>query len=113
VEDLELRRTRALAQLRMYAGLLTQLEAQAEYCRLLRTAAGIDSMQWEKLDHPGREYALAKGRMALLRAAKVSRRAWNAMPAYSDQRSAVMLKGAEALGIDTRWAGWAGPEASP
>lgn len=94
--------------MRMAEGLAAQLAAQAEYARLLRMAAGIDRMQWERLDTPGREYVLAQGRLALVRAAKVSRRAWNAMPEHSAERSAVLLKGAGALGIDTTWAGWAG-----
>jgi hypothetical protein len=104
--DLELRRDRAVAALRMYEGLLMTLDDNAEYARLLRTAAGIDPTQWEKLDYPGREYVLAQGRVALVRAAKVSRKTWNALPPRSRARSDILLKGAAVLRIDTDWQGW-------
>jgi hypothetical protein len=110
--DLELRRARADAALRMYEGLLMTLEANAEYVKLLRTAAGIDSRQWERLDYPGREYVLAQGRMALVRASGVHRRTWNALPPRSRARSDILLSGAEALRIDTDWQGWADPDSS-
>jgi hypothetical protein len=105
---LELRRYRADAALRMYEGLLVTLEANAEYARLLRTAAGIDSHQWGLLDYPGREYVLAQGRMALVRASGVRRKTWNALPPRSRARSDILLSGAAALRIDTDWAGWTG-----
>jgi hypothetical protein len=96
----------------MYEGLLMTLEANAEYVRLLRTAAGIDSRQWEQLDHPGREYVLAQGRVFLVRAARVSRKTWNALPPRSRARSDILLKGAAALRIDTDWQGWADTDSS-
>jgi hypothetical protein len=105
-------RFRALATLRMYEALMTQLSANAEYARLLRVAAGTDITQWERLDYPGREYVLAQGRMALVRAAKVSRKTWNALPPRSRARSDILLKGAAALRIDTDWHGWADPDSS-
>jgi hypothetical protein len=83
-----------------------------EYTRLLRVAAGIDSRQWDQLDYPGREYVLAQGRIALVRAAKVSRKTWNALPARSRARSDILLKGAAALRIDTDWQGWADTDSS-
>jgi hypothetical protein len=108
--DVELRRFRALAALRVYQRLTAQLEAQAEYARLLRTAAGIDPMQWEVLDYPGREYVLAQGRLALVRASGVSRKTWNALPPRSLARATILLRGAEVLRIDTDWRGWTVPE---
>jgi hypothetical protein len=107
---LELRRTRALAQLRMYEGLLNTLSGNVAYAKLLRDACGIDPSQWEVLDIGGREYVIAQGRLALLKAARTSRRVWEALPPYSPQRSDVLLRGARVLGIETTWAGWAGAE---
>jgi hypothetical protein len=110
---LELRRRRALAHLDMYAGLLQTLSANVAYMNLLRTAAGTDPSQWEVLDTSGREYVLGQGRALLLKAAGVSRKAWDALPARGGQRSAVLLKGAERLGIDTDWCGWAFDDEAP
>jgi hypothetical protein len=71
---LELRRRRALAHLDMYAGLLQTLSANVAYMNLLRDACGIDPSQWEVLDTSGREYVIAQGQLALLKAARVSRK---------------------------------------
>jgi hypothetical protein len=110
--DLDLRIYRAAWAVRVHRALSAQLAAQAEYARLLRTAAGIDPMQWEVLDYPGREYVLSQGRLALVRASGVSRKTWNALPPRSLARAAILLRGAEVLRIDTDWRGWAVPEPS-
>jgi hypothetical protein len=99
-------RTRADAHLRMYEGALTSLTATVAYAHLLRDAAGTDPGQYSALDIPGREHVLAQGRAALLRAARVTRKAWDAMPAYGRERADVLLKGAARLGVETDWAGW-------
>jgi hypothetical protein len=103
----ELRRTRADATLRMYEGLLGTLAVNVAYAHLLRDAAGVAPEKYEAASFEAREYALAQGRLALLKAARCSRKAWNAMPRNSKQRSDVLLKGAARLGIETGWPGWA------
>lgn len=93
---------------RMHDGLTATLAATTAYARLLCDAAGTTPEQFAALGTEGREYVLARGRGALLRAAGVTRRAWRDMPAASAERSAVLLRGAEKLGIETRWGGWQG-----
>jgi hypothetical protein len=99
-------RTREDALLRMYEGALQGVGAAVAHMRLLRDAAGIDPAQWEALDVPGREYVLAQGRRALVRAARVSAAQWRELPQCSPERAAVLLKGARTLHIDTDWTGW-------
>lgn len=103
----ELRRTRADATLRMYEGLLGTLAVNAAYAHLLRDAAGVAPEKYEAASFELREYARAQGLLALLKAARCSRKAWSAMPRNSKQRSDVLLKGAAKLGITTDWPGWA------
>jgi hypothetical protein len=109
-------RDRALAQLdmaeRVLPGLLATLESNAAYCALLRDAAGTDPAQWDAADSGAREYVLSQGRRALLRAAKVSRRQWDAMAPRTAERSAALLSGAARLGIETDWPGWPERETS-
>ena len=87
-------------------------ELDEEYVRLLRVACGIDPVQWEYQDQAGREYVLAQGRMALVRASGIRRKTWNALPARSRARSDILLRGAEVLGIDTAWTGWTNADSS-
>ena len=104
--DDELRRTRADATLRMYEGLAVTLALNVAYAHLLRDAAGTTAGQYEAADFEARRYVLAQGRLALLRAAKVSRRAYGAMSRNSKARADVLLAGAAKLGIETDWPGW-------
>jgi hypothetical protein len=104
--DGELLRTRADTTLRMYEGLLGTLSFNVAYARLLRDASGISSEGYEAIDFESREYVLAQGRLALLKAARTSRRAYDALPRNSRQRSDVLLRGAAKLGIKTDWPGW-------
>lgn len=97
----------ASAMLRMYEGLLSTLALNAAYAHLLRDAAGVTAEQWAAADLGARERVLAQGRLALLRAAKVSRRAYAAMLRTSKQRSDALLAGAARLGVETDWPGWA------
>lgn len=108
----DLRITRAAAHLRMYEGLLGTLEVNARYGKLLRAAAGFADGTETPLraaEHyqPGEgEQELNRGRQVLLRAAKVSRRAYGAMSRNSKARSDVLLAGAAKLGVKTDWPGW-------
>lgn len=85
--------------------LLATLDQNASYARLLREAAGTTAEQYETADFEARGYVLAQGRLALLRAARVSRVAYAALPSQR-QRSDVLLTGAARLGIATDWPGW-------
>jgi len=101
---------RAGVLLRMYEGALAGVAAHVAYAHLLRDAAGTSPVQYSALDVEGREYVQAQGRRALLRAARVTRKAWDAMPAYGTERAGALLKGAAVLGVETDWAGWADAE---
>jgi hypothetical protein len=103
----DVRRTRAAAQLRMYEGLLSTLALNVAYASLLRDAAGLTAEQYQALGFEAREHVLGRGRMALLKASGVSRRAYMAIPRNSKGRSDVLLAGAAKLGISTDWPGWA------
>jgi hypothetical protein len=102
----------ALAQLDMAArvlpGLMATLEFNVRYANLLRSAYGITAQQYEALDFEAREHALNRGRLDLVAAAGVTRRAYEAMPRNSKPRSDVLLRGAAVLGIVTDWPGWEG-----
>lgn len=111
------RRKRADAQLdmieRVLPGLLGTLELNSRYARLLRAAAGLADGTERPLRASGHykpgegEQELNRGRQVLLRAAGVSRRAYEAMHRNSKERSDVLLAGAAKLGIETDWPGWA------
>jgi hypothetical protein len=103
----ELQRRRATAQLRMCEGLARTLALNVAYAYLLRDAAGATPEQYEAASFGARGYVLAQGRVVLLKAAGVSRRAYEAMPRCSKGRSDVLLAGAAKLGIATGWPGWA------
>ncbi len=105
----DLRVYRADAALRMYEGLLSTLDVMTAYLDLLITAAGIEPAVYHalSLDQRLESTVQADGQRALLRAAEVPRRAYEAMPRNSKPRSDVLLAGAAKLGITTRWQGWA------
>jgi hypothetical protein len=105
------RRQQAAAQLdmagRMLPGLLGTLSFNVAYAHLLRAAYGITAQQYEALDFETREHVLEYGRRALLEAAGISCRNYEAMHRNSKERSDVLLAGAAKLGIETDWPGWA------
>lgn len=103
----DLRVCRADAALRMYEGLLGTLALNVAYANLLRAGYGITAEQYEALDCEAREHTLNRGRLNLVEAAGFTRRAYEAMPRNSKQRSDVLLAGAARLGIETDWPGWA------
>ena len=111
----------------------SETEDDDEYTRLLRAAAAIDPIpvrlelvdeiliglldllrrdtavhpaQWVQLDSSDREYVLRRGAMILIRAAGVRNKTWKALPAHGREQSDILLRGAEALGVHTGWAGW-------
>lgn len=80
--------------------------AKVAYGRLLREAAGVSVGDWVMSEEERREAVHDQGRAALVRAAGLAMAEYAAMPPGSAARSGVLLRGAEALGIETLWEGW-------
>jgi hypothetical protein len=99
----------AVAQLsmaeRVLPALLATLDANTAYLDLLVTAAGAEPAAYHALSLAERldSTVQADGRKALLKAAKCTVKARDAMSAGSPERAAVLLRGAAALGIATTW----------
>lgn len=73
--------------------------------RLMREAAGVSAADWVFSDGEVREEIHERGTRALVEAAGWSLADWEAL--HSKERSGVLLSGAEKLGIETDWRGWA------
>jgi hypothetical protein len=75
--------------------------------QLLRKASGETSRDWVMSDQDERDAAHLTGLWHLLKAARTDFLAYLSLPAFSPERSAILLRGARALNIDTPWKGWA------
>jgi hypothetical protein len=81
--------------------------AKVEFGKLLRMAAGTTTADYVFAEEVGRELIHDRGRAALVSAAGRTMSEYVALPPNSKARSDILLRGAEVLGIETRWEGWA------
>lgn len=76
------------------------------FARLLRYAAGVGTADWVMSEPDEQLAAHITGLMRLLRAAGGGLFRYVDLPPRSRERSAILLKGAARLGIETPWVGW-------
>jgi hypothetical protein len=74
---------------------------------LLRAAAGSTARDFVMSEQDERTITHLTGFWVLIRAAGSGLFAYLALPAFSKERSAILLRGAEVLGVKTDWPGWA------
>lgn len=80
---------------------------RTQLARLLREAAGWTARDWIAQEAEGREEVHWLGLFRLIKAGGVPvTRWWQQMEPNSPERAAVLLAGAEVLGIETDWPGW-------
>jgi hypothetical protein len=76
------------------------------FARLLRTASDTSVGDWVMSEQDDRDAAHVAGLVRLVVAARARLFAYVDLPPRSRARSAVLLRGAARLGIDTNWKGW-------
>lgn len=81
-------------------------QERVEYGVLLREASGKTAGDWIFSEEPGRRQIHQNGLMRLIWAAGLSLAQYHALRECSKDRSDVLLRGAEKLGIATVWHGW-------
>lgn len=76
------------------------------FARLLRYAAGVSTADWVMSEPDEQQAAHVAGLMKLLKAAGGCLFRYVDLPPRSRERSAILLRGAARLGIETPWVGW-------